>query len=105
MVDMTRGTAILEGVDCQGNPEAGISFQSPNTDAQSITFYLVGLLPEQPPMVTATDTDGYGGFFNMPVGNAIGKSYKNGGTVYIGESSFDVLPYTISYVLISPSPS
>jgi hypothetical protein len=104
-VDPMRGTAILEGVDCQGNPEGGISFQSANADAETVLFYLIAKIPQQPPGTTATDTDGYGGFLNLPVGNTVAKSYKNGGSVYIRESSFDVLMNTISYVLIAPSPS
>ncbi len=104
-VDMTRGTAILLGFDCEGLAIAGISFVSKNADAKTQPFYLINQLPQTPPTATETDADGFGGYFNMPVGSAVAKGYRATGDVYIGESSFDVLAYTISYVLISPTPS
>ena len=50
------------------------------------------------------DSSGAGGFYNMPVGVALVKSYRQAGDVYIGESSFQVSNDTISYVLVSPTP-
>lgn len=104
-VDMSRGTAILLAFDCQGLAVNGVSFESPNADAATQAFYLINQLPQVPPTAKTTDEDGFGGFFNMPVGSAVAKSYRAAGDVYIGESSFDVLAYTISYVLIAPTPS
>jgi hypothetical protein len=104
-VDMTKGTSILLGFDCQGLAEAGISFQTTDTDAGTQQFYLINQFPETPPTAKATDADGFGGFFNMPTGSAIAKSYRVAGNEYIGESSFTVLAYTVSYVLVSPTPN
>jgi hypothetical protein len=104
-VNKARGTAILEGIDCEGQPNSGIRFTSANADAETLTFYLINMLPQHPPMTTQTDVSGYGGFFNMPVGSAVGKAYLVKGDVCIGESSFNVDPYTISYVLVAPSPT
>ncbi len=104
-VDMTHGTAILEGVDCEGLPMSGISFKTNVKDSETAAFYLINMLPQEPPMATATDTDGYGGFFNLPPGSAVATSSRESGKQCIGDSSFRIEPYTISYVLVAPSPS
>jgi hypothetical protein len=104
-VNMARGTAILLSFDCQGLAAAGVSFTTADADSMSTQFYLINMFPEVPPMATATDVDGFGGFFNLPTGPAVAESYRAAGDVYIGESSFNVLAYTISYVLVAPTPS
>jgi hypothetical protein len=104
-VDMTRGTTILEGVDCQGNPQAGISFKINVGDSETVPFYLIDFLPQEPPMATSTDSEGYGGFFNMPVGGWVAKAFRASNQECIGESSFRIEADTISYVLVAPSPS
>jgi len=103
-VDPTRGTSIMFGVDCQGIGASGVRFESPNADAGSMEFYLINEAPSSPPAATATDHDGYGGFFNLPVGSALAKSYRAEDDVYVGESSFHVLANTISYVEVAPTP-
>jgi hypothetical protein len=102
-VDMTRGSAIALAFDCQGNSGAGVSFTCTTADSSTVPFYLINQLPTPTPMATATDVDGFGGFYNLPVGNTIAKSYLK--KQYIGESSFDILAYTISYVLVAPTPN
>ncbi len=103
-VDMTRGTAIILAEDCSGNSAAGVSFTCPGADAESQVFYLINQEPTTPPMATATDVDGFGGFLNLPVGATVATSTRASDGTFIGDSSFDVLAYTISYVLISPTP-
>ncbi len=104
MVDETRGTAILLAIDCKGDSASGVRFESPNADDESIAFYLINQGPVLPPTATATDKDGFGGFFNLPVSAAVARSFREEDDVYIGESSFQVVANTISYVLISPTP-
>jgi hypothetical protein len=104
-VDMNRGTAIVLAFDCQGDSGAGVSFKCAAADSETQVFYLINMAPNTPPAATATDVDGFGGFFNLPVGAAIVESYRGGGAQYIGQSSFDVLAYTISYVLVAPTPN
>ncbi len=99
-----RGTAILYAVDCSGNAAAGVSFTSPDTDSSSQPFYLVNQFPTTPPTATATDVDGFGGIFNMPTGSSVATSLRASDQAFIGQSSFDVLANTISYVQISPTP-
>jgi hypothetical protein len=72
-VDPTRGTAILLAVDCKGLAVGGVHFETPNADAMSQEFYLINQAPTTPPTATATDVDGFGGFFNLPVGAAVGR--------------------------------
>jgi hypothetical protein len=103
-IDPARGTAILFAADCQKHPASKVSFQSPNADKSSLPFYLINQAPVTPPSGTATDADGYGGFFNLPAGPAVASAYRAQGNVYIGESSFQVLGNTISFVQISPTP-
>ena len=66
------------------------SAASPNADAASLEFYLINQAPTTPPTATATDVDGFGGFFNLPVSAAVVRAYRDSDDVYIGESSFHV---------------
>ena len=102
--DPTRGTSILLAVDCQALPANGVSFQSPSIDAMSREFYLINQAPTTPPAATQTDVDGFGGFFNMPVGSAVARSFRASDNTFVGESSFHILAETISYVQIAPTP-
>ncbi len=103
-VDPTRGTAIVLSIDCSGESGSGVRFESPNADAASLEFYLINQAPTTPPTATATDVDGFGGFFNLPVSAAVVRAYRDSDDVYIGESSFHVLANTISYVQVAPTP-
>lgn len=103
-VDPKRGTAILLAAGCHGDAVSGVRFECPNADDQSTAFYLINQSPTLPPAATETDADGFGGFFNLPVGQALARSIRADGEVYIGESSFQVLENTITYVQISPTP-
>jgi hypothetical protein len=60
----------------------------------------------QAPLTTAktTDVDGFGGVLNLPVGPSIATATLASTNQYIGQTSFDVLPYTISYALVTPTP-
>lgn len=103
-VDPTRGTCIVLAVGCGGDAAGGVRFESPSADDKSTPFYLINQAPALPPTATETDADGFGGFFNLPVGPALVRSIRTEGDVYVGESSFQVLANTITYVQISPTP-
>ncbi len=102
--DPMRGTSIVLAIDCSGDGAGGIRFESNNADADTTAFYLVNQQPVTPPTTTSTDGDGFGGFFNMPVGPAVVRGIREDDDRYIGESSFQILAETISYVLVSPTP-
>jgi hypothetical protein len=103
-VDPTRGTAILLAVDCSGVAASGVRFETPNGDGETIPFYLINQAPTIPPTATSTDRDGFGGFFNLPVSAAVARAYRESDNAFIGESSFQILANTISYVQIVPTP-
>lgn len=102
--DPTRGTSILLAIDCQGLPVSAVRFESPSVDTNSREFYLINQTVTTPPAGTQTDVDGFGGFFNMPVGTAVARSFRASDSAPVGESSFHVLARTISYVQIAPTP-
>jgi hypothetical protein len=102
--DPTRGTAILYAVDCSSNPASGASFSVSTTDSMSALFYLINQFPTLPPSATATDVDGFGGVFNLPTGASLVTTTRASDQTYIGQSSFNVLANTISYVQIAPTP-
>jgi hypothetical protein len=102
--DPTRGTMIGLAVDCQGDAAAGVRFETPNADGESEEFYLIGQGPVKPPAAENTDKDGFGGFFNVEPGAVVLRAIRAEDDTYIGESSLQVLPYTISFVLVAPTP-
>ena len=102
--DPTRGTAIVLAVDCQGIAAGGVHLETPNADSGSTEFYLINQAPTVPPTATATDKDGFGGFFNLPVSSAVVRAFRAEDDVFIGESSFQILADTISYVQVAPTP-
>ncbi len=104
MVDPLRGTCILLAVGCDGEAVGGVRFESPNADDESTAFYLINQAPTLPPTATETDADGFGGFFNLPVGPALARTIRTEGDTYVGESSFQIIANTITYVQISPTP-
>jgi hypothetical protein len=102
--DPTRGTAIVLVVDCRGDGAGGVRFETPNADSGTLQFYLINQAPALPPTATATDNDGFGGFFNLPESSAVVRAFRDEDDVFIGESSFQILAGTISYVLVAPTP-
>lgn len=102
--DPTRGTAILYGVNCQAKAGIGVRFSVPTADTNSAEFYLVNLVPTAYPTAKATDSGGFGGFFNLPVGQSLVTATRAVDQAYIGESGFQVFANTISYVMIAPTP-
>jgi hypothetical protein len=100
--DPTRGSAIVLVVDCKGDGGGGVRFETPNADDETLPFYLINQAPTA--SATATDTDGFGGFFNLPVSSAVVRAFREVDDVFVGESSFQVLAGVLSYVLVSPTP-
>jgi hypothetical protein len=62
-----RGLVLLNAFDCQGATAANISYSVGGAhDPTSFIFYLIGTLPTS--NATFTDSTGYGGLVNVPVG-------------------------------------
>jgi hypothetical protein len=102
--DPTRGSAVVLGVDCSGIAASGVSFEVTTFDSGALAFYLINQLPVLPPGATATDKDGFGGFFNLKTGSAVVSATRELDGVYVGESGFQILANTISYVQVGPTP-
>lgn len=102
--DPTRGSAIVLVLDCGGEGVSGVRFETPTSDSETVQFYLINQAPAPTPTATATDKDGFGGFFNLPVSSAVVRAFREEDDVFIGESSFQILAETISYVLVAPTP-
>jgi hypothetical protein len=62
----TRGLMLINALNCQGTAAQGIVFKADKADEATTTFYVVSGLPNI--TQTSTNTDGYGGFINIPVG-------------------------------------
>lgn len=102
--DPTRGSAIVLVLDCKGDGVSGVRFETPTSDDETVQFYLINQAPAPTPTATATDKDGFGGFFNLPVSSAVVRGFREVDDAFIGESSFQILAETISYVLVAPTP-
>jgi len=81
-----------------------VRFECPQADGESLEFYLVNQAPTPPPGATATDVDGFGGFFNLPTGATVIRAVLDEDETYVGESGFQILANTISYVQLAPTP-
>lgn len=103
-VDLTRGSAIFFVADCSAHAASGVKFSSPEADDKSKLFYLVNALPLLPPGISATDVEGFGGFFNLPEGSAAVEARRASDDAFVGRSSFVVSPNSISFVYVTPSP-
>ena len=68
-IDPKRGHMMLIAEDCMGTALAGVTFMSPQRDAQTVQFYVRDLLPSTTAMDTAEI--GNGGFLNFPAGTAV----------------------------------
>jgi hypothetical protein len=101
-VDMTKGTAILLVEDCSQNSASGVTFSDSTANSSSQAFYLINQVPVT--TATTTDIDGFGGILNLPPGTSIATATVAATKQTIGQTSFNVLAYTISYALITPTP-
>lgn len=102
--DPERGTAIVLVVDCQPEAVGGVRLEIPTADADSVEFYLINQSPTIAPTATETDKDGFGGYFNLPAGSAVVRAFRAEDEAFVGESGFQILANTLSYVQVAPTP-
>lgn len=96
--DPTRGVVILTAEDCKANGLSDVSFVVTGVDGIT-NFYSVDGLPTI--TTPATDSSGYGGLLNVPVGTtAISADHARLGT--IGQLSLFVRAGTLSYSRMVP---
>ena len=97
-----RGLVLLNAFDCQGATAANISFSVGGThDPSSFIFYLVGTLPSA--NATATDSTGYGGLVNVPVGVSTITATLAPSGVQVSKLSVLVRAGYISYSKVTPN--
>lgn len=90
-----RGTVILTGQDCQGDPAAGVTFAASTGDAMTVPFYFVGMLPTA--RAPSTDRSGLGGLANVPSGVATVSGTLATQGLRLGTLSLLVRPGAITY--------
>lgn len=100
--DPTRGTLLTITIDCEGRPAAGVGISSPEVDTSSTPFYFVNQIPS--PNTTQTDVSGYAGIIYMPPGTGTVEAHLVADDRWIGVSSFQIRPGTLTNVAIEPTP-
>ncbi|HKU44078.1 MAG TPA: hypothetical protein VJR89_38220 [Polyangiales bacterium] len=96
--DRSLGVVFVTGLDCAGNPAAGLTYtSSPIPPKFGAVYQAEGVVS-----ATATETDesGLGGLLGIPAGFVMVKAYAGGREV--ASVGAQVLPYAISYVTLSP---
>jgi len=99
-IDPKRGHLMLIAEDCMGAALAGVSFMSPQRDAQTVQFYVRDLLPSTTAMDTAEV--GNGGFLNFPSGTAVINVGQTKARLDLATVSVVVRPGYISVAYIRP---
>jgi hypothetical protein len=95
-----RGTVMVSVFNCSGLPAQSVSFQSEAADKLSSPWYSENNLPIG---TQATDTTGFGGFFNMPSGITSIRATLDQGTHLVGTIGLVVKPGALSYGRFVPS--
>ncbi len=97
--DPTRGIVVVNAVDCNFTPAAGITFSVNPTDQATVSYYLVGGVPVTSAM--ATDQSGIAAFLNVPTNAAarlvvVGATSAAAGGKSMGSLTFVVRPGTVT---------
>jgi hypothetical protein len=101
-----RGLILINAINCQGTAAQGITFSADTADDETTPFYVVGGIPNV--TLSSTNTDGYGGFINIPAGkDANGEAVTVTATIeqtqrQMNTNSFVVRPNTITYSRMVP---
>lgn len=102
VIDPSVGAVFLATDDCQGKPAPGVSVSLDSTGPSTQGFYFFNGLPVL--NGASTDSTGYAGFMNAPLGSRVvsGKVAATGQE--IGTTAVFTRPSTISYTVLAPSP-
>lgn len=95
-----RGSVMLVAQDCLGDVTAGVTYATPNADAATLIFYLVGMLPTS--QATATDGTGFGGLVNVPTGAVTVTGTLAAGQRNIADLGLLVRASTVTYTSMVP---
>jgi hypothetical protein len=95
-----RGLVYITSFNCAGSQTAGVSLAVAQGDAQTIPYYIIDSLPNK--LATATDKDGWGGFFNLKPGTATITGQLQDTQRVLGAISLIVRPGTVTYGRMVP---
>jgi hypothetical protein len=96
-----RGNIVIQSQDCQGMPAAGISYATPDGDADTLTFYLIDGLPTTSADETAVS--GYGGLVDVQPGAVTIEAHLSNPSRSLGTISLLVRPGAVSYSRVVPN--
>lgn len=97
--DETKGLAILEALDCTGNPAGGVHFTASREDADS--FYIVDQVPSREAEITAYDAatnTADGGFINVSTGFVTFSAYLGVDGIELGAFNAQIRANTITFI-------
>lgn len=90
-----RGTVLINVLSCTGAGAPGVVYKADRADDLTIPFYVEGSVPNA--LRTSTNTDGFGGFINLPPGIvAVSGEVEENGRL-IDTTSVTVFANTITY--------
>jgi len=101
-IDPSLGAVFMATNDCNGQASAGVSVALDSTATSTQGFYFQNNLPTL--TGTATDSTGYAGFVNAPVGTRTLTGTLQATQQYIGKVSVFSRASMISYTVVAPSP-
>lgn len=96
-----RGSIVIQSQNCLGAPAAGVSYTTPDGDADTLTFYLINDLPTA--SAVETGTTGYGGVIDVPPGAVTLEARLSNPSRSLGTISLLVRPGAISYSRVVPN--
>jgi hypothetical protein len=97
-----HGIVLLNAFDCQHQTAAGITYSVGGApDPATFIFYLVKTLPTT--QTTVTDSTGYGGLVNMPVGSSTITATLSPGAQKVSTISVLIRAGYISYSSVTPN--
>ncbi len=99
--DPLKSSAVILTSNCLDERTSGVRIESAAADQDTVPFYFNSSIPN--PDVTETDTQGAGGFLNLPPGPATVKIYRASTDELIGTGTFLGQAGVLSYLPIGPT--
>jgi hypothetical protein len=100
-VNTSLGSVFMEAVDCSFHAGKDVAVSLDSTTSETRGFYLIGGIPSL--TASATDTSGYAGFINTPIGVRTVSGVLKPDSKFIGKISVFARPGFISYTTLAPS--
>ena len=101
-IDPTLGNVFMAAYDCTSQNAGGVSLALDSTSSTTQGFYFSGSVPTL--TTTATDSTGFAGFINVPIGTRTITGTLQATQQYIGKTTVFSRASMISYTVVAPSP-